>query len=265
MNAVAQQQKKKTEPDEWDEMMERYKATGSVELRNQLVIHYGYIANTVAAQMYGLSSNYAQIEDVVNEGILAIIDCLEKFNPERGASFKSYAFKRVQGAVIDFVRKQDWFPRRVRVNARNIMDAHDALRNELMREPTDREIAGRLGMPLESYQKNTYEAANSLIFSFEGVIENMTFSGDQQGLTASSSASPENTLMQKELMEMLKDAIDSLSPRERLVITLYYYERLKLSSIAKVMGVTDQRVSQISSRAVMKLRQQMQQYLKGGS
>lgn len=249
--------------EELEALMLRYKETRDIALRNELVLHYSYIARTVAAQMYGLSSNYAQMEDVVNEGILAIISCIEKYDPEKGASFKAYAFKRVQGAVIDFVRKQDWFPRRVRVNARNIMNAHDELCSELMREPTDEEVAGRLGMTAEEYKKNTYEAANSLIFSFEGVIENMASSGEQLNALTHESNSPENKLVAKELLEVLKGAISELSEREQLVITLYYYEHMKLSSIAKVMNISDQRVSQISARAVMKLRKTINSYMKG--
>lgn len=255
--------KQEHSPEELQELMLEYKRTGDIHLRNQLVLHYSYIAQMVAAQTYTLSSNYAQVEDIVNEGILAIIDCIEKYDPAKGASFKAYAYKRVQGAVIDFVRKQDWFPRRVRVNAKNIMEAHDQLCGELFREPTDQEIADRLGMSLETYQKNSAEAANSLIFSFEGVLENMLSSDNQTDIFSGQSSSPEGELAKKEMLHVLREAIQSLSERERLVVTLYYYEHMKLSSIAKIMGISDQRVSQISSRAILKLRTVMEHYMKG--
>ncbi|MBR5486047.1 MAG: FliA/WhiG family RNA polymerase sigma factor [Oscillospiraceae bacterium] len=263
MNTAELQAETVLTPEEAEELMREYKRTNDINIRNQLVMHYTYIARVVATQMYGLSSNYAQLEDIVNEGIIAIINCVEKFNPERGASFKSFAFRRVQGAVIDFVRKQDWFPRRVRMNAKNIVEAHDKLCNELMREPTEQEIADHLGMTLEQYQKNSYEASNSLLFSFEGVMENMTYTGTQINALTYDSSLPENQLAQKEMLETLTAAIESLSEREQLVITLYYFEHLKLSSIAKIMGVSDQRVSQISSRAVMKIRKIMVDYMRG--
>lgn len=250
----------KADVEDLELLMLEYKQTGSKELRNQLVMHYSYIARTVAVQMYGLSSNYAQVEDIVNEGILAIIGCIEKYDPSKGASFKAYAFRRVQGAVIDFVRKQDWFPRRVRVNARNIMTTHDQLCNELMREPTEEEMSQRLGLSLKDYRKNSHEAANSLIFSFEGIIQNMATTGNQLNVFAGDSSLPESRLDQKELRQALQEAIESLSERERLVVTLYYFERMKLSSIAKIMNVSDQRVSQINTRAILKLKKKLEDY-----
>lgn len=249
-----------------EQVMLQYKQTNDLELRNQLVEYYSYIAKTVAAQTYTLSSNYAQVEDIVNEGIIAIINCVEKFDPSKGVSFKVYAFKRVRGAVIDFVRKQDWFPRRVRVNARNIMEAHDQLCNQLMREPTDQEMADRLGMTLAEYRKNSCEAANSLIFSFEGVVQSMATGGAQNEysqLVAQGGNLPESSYAKKELREVLKDAISSLSEREQMVLSLYYFHNVKLSSIAKIMGVSDQRVSQINTRAVLKLKKIMADYIEG--
>lgn len=241
-------------------LMLRYKKTRDIQLRNQLVMHYSYIARTVAVQTYGLSSNYAQVEDIVNEGILAIISCIEKYDPQKGATFKVYAFRRVQGAVIDFVRKQDWFPRRVRSNARNIMAAHDQLCNELMREPTEEEISQRLGVSVEEYRKTNHEAANSLIFSFEGILQNMVTSGSRNNGLISNSGLPETQLDKKELRQALVEAIDALSERERLVVSLYYFEHMKLSSIAKIMDVSDQRVSQINTRAILKLKQKLEKY-----
>lgn len=264
MNAVAQSSQK-TEPtiEQLNELMMQYKQTHDLKLRNELVLHYSYIAQIVAAQAYGISSNYAQVEDIVNEGIIAIIDSIEKYDFEKGSSFKTYAFKRVRGAVIDFIRKQDWFPRRVRVNARSMLEAHEQLCKELSREPTDKEIAGRLGIGLKEYEKNSCEVANSMIFSLEGIFENMMPNNEEVNLSADAYSSPEGELVKEEFIQVLKDAIDSLSERERLVITLYYYEHMKLSSISKILNVTDQRVSQISGRAVMKLRTTMLQYMKG--
>ena len=263
MQALAGQ-KNKEDAEKWNALLLEYKKTKDEALRSELILHYSYIASTVAAQMYGLSSNYAQMEDVVNEGILAVIDCLEKFDPDKGASFKAYAFKRVQGAVIDFVRKQDWFPRRVRVNARNIMEAHDSLCSELMCEPTDQQIAQRLGMTIEEYRKNSYEASNSLVFSFEGILENMASSAERMLLLSDEEASlPEDRLLRQELTQVLAQAIEELSDRERLIISLYYYEHLKLKNIAQVLEVSDQRVSQIHTRAILKIRKKIQKYIRG--
>ncbi len=244
-------------------LMLRYKETRDVQTRNQLVMHYSFIAKTVAIQMRGISANYAQVEDIVNQGIITLIDCVEKFDPSKGIQFKSYAFMRVRGAVIDFVRKQDWFPRRVRMAAKNVSAAHDKLCNELMREPTMQEMADYLEIPLEVLNKNFGEISNSVMLSFEGIIQNIYQGGNVLSDYLDENFVPENSIFKKELHDTLQTEIEALSERERLVITLYYYEHLKLSDIAKILKVSDQRVSQINSKAVMKLKNKMERYMKG--
>lgn len=244
-------------------LMLEFKENNDPELRNQLVLGYSYIAKSVAVQMRGIFQNYAQMEDVVNEGILTLMDCIAKFDPGKGIKFESYAFMRVRGAVIDFVRRQDWLPRRVRVNAKSIAAAHDLLCNELMREPTQQELADRLDMPLDTLSHHYSEISNSVMLSFEGLIQNVNQMGDILENSIDENAVPETTVFQSELRAALKDAIDSLSERERLVISLYFFEHLKLSEIAGILEVSEQRVSQINTRAVLKLRQKLEAYVKG--
>lgn len=244
-------------------LMLEYKKTGDIQTRNRLVMHYSFIAKTVAVQMRGISANYAQVEDVVNQGIIALIDCVEKFDLSKGIKFKSYAFMRVRGAVIDFVRKQDWFPRRVRMAAKNVAAAHDKLCHKLMREPTMQEIADYMETPIDVLNKNYGEISNSVILSFEGIIQNIYQGGNILSDYLDENFVPEDRIFKKELHETLQKEIEALSDRERLVVTLYYYEHLKLSDIAKILKVSDQRVSQINSKAVMKLRRKMEKYMKG--
>lgn len=244
-------------------LMQQYQECRDVKIRNELVMHYSYIAKTVAMQMRGIASNYAQLEDVVNQGIITLIDCIEKYDPAKGIKFESYAFMRVRGAVIDFVRKQDWLPRRVRLTAKNISEAHDKLCNQLLREPTQQELADYLNMPLATLAKYYSEMSNSVMLSFEGLIQNVNQMGDLLENFMDEDSVPENSIFRRELRETLQEAIDTLSERERLVITLYYYEHLKLSDIAKVLEVSDQRVSQINSKAILKLKYKMEKYMKG--
>lgn len=260
MNATTESKKMAEDP---ISLMKEYKETGDLELRNQLVMHYSYIARTVAVQMRGISSNYAQVEDVVNQGVITLIDCVERFDINKGIKFESYAFMRIRGAIIDFVRKQDWLPRRVRLTAKNITITHDQLCNELLREPTQQEIADRLGMTLDKLTKYYSEISNSVLLSFEGLIQNVNQMGDLLENFLAVDSLPEKNIFKQELRETLKEAIDSLSERERLVVTLYYYENLMLSDIAKILNVSDQRVSQINSKAILKLRGKMENYMKG--
>lgn len=243
-------------------LMTRYKATGDVKLRNELVLHYSYIARVIAVQMQGVFANYAQMEDVVNEGVIALIGCVEKFDVSKGIKFESYAFMRVRGSVIDFVRKQDWLPRRVRQATKDIFAAHDGLCNELMREPTHQEIAERMNMPLKSLYKYYSEVSNSVMLSFEGIIQNAAQKEELLESFTDHNPPPDSNIYQQELKQELKNAIDTLTDNERLAVTLYYYEHLKLSNISKVIGVSEQRVSQILSKAIQKLRSKMNNYIK---
>lgn len=261
MNATAERKKEAVEDP--ISLMKQYKECGGQDIRNRLVMHYSYIARTVAIQMHGISANYAQVEDIVNQGIITLIDCVERFDLEKGIKFESYAFMRVRGTVIDFVRKQDWLPRRVRMTAKSITQAHDQLCNELMREPTQKEIAERLDMPIDKLVKYYGEISNSVLLSFEGLIQNVSQMGDLLENFMTEDSLPEKNIFRQELRETLKAAIEALSERERLVVTLYYYENLMLSDIAKILGVSDQRVSQINSKAILKLRKKMEEYMKG--
>ncbi len=244
-------------------LMRQYKESRDVGLRNRLVMHYSYIARTVAIQMHGIYSNFAQMEDIVQQGVLTLIACVEKYDPGKGIKFESYAFMRVRGSIIDFVRKQDWLPRRVRQTVKEIFAAHDQLCNELLREPTQQEIADRLGMPVKTLYKYYGEAANSVMLSFEELIQNVSQMDSLLENFYDKNSLPESNLYKQELKSLLEEGIESLTENERLAVTLYYYERLKLSDISKVLLVSEQRVSQILSKAIQKLRYKLEKYVKG--
>lgn len=249
--------------EEFLSLIRQYHETGDREIRNDILLHYSYIARTVALQMRGISANYAQLEDMVNQGVLTLIDCIDRFDPDKGIKFESYAFMRVRGAIIDFVRKQDWLPRRVRVTSKNINAAHNELCNELLREPTQQELADRLGMSVDTLSKHYGEISNSVMLSFEVLIQNITQMGDVLESAQDDELGPEARVYWKEMRETLRDAIQSLSEREQKVVTLYYFENLKLSDLAKIFGVSDQRISQILSKSIQKLRFRMEKYMKG--
>lgn len=241
-----------------------YRQGGDAELRNKLVMHYSYIAKSVAVQMRGITGGYAQVEDVVNEGILTLMDCLDKYTPEKGMKFENYAYMRVRNANIDFVRKQDWVPRRVRRAAREMSDAYNLLSTRLMREPTGRELAEHLGVSEETVAKNLADTSAGAVLSFEdmlagalpGAVEAASIVGGGEAEL------PEQGLMQDELRGELIQAIEALTEKERLVVSLYYYEHLKLHEIAEIMGVTESRVSQTHSKAIMRMRSRLTAYMR---
>lgn len=253
----------KTDPEEITRLLAAYHETGDTEIRNQIVMHYSYVAKACAIQLRGVYQNYAQLEDIVNHGIITLIDCVDRYDAEKGKRFESYAYMRVRGAIISLVRQQDWIPRRVRMLSKKVQQAHDALCNRLMREPTREELCTELDMTEEALEKADLEIANVSMLSFEGLIQNTNQMGDLLEDFSDENSKVDNNIYQKELHKTLTEAIEQLSDRERLVITLFYYERMKIADIAEILGVSIQRVSQLSSRAVMKLRRRMEEYMKG--
>lgn len=240
-----------------------YKQTGDISKRNEIVIGFGYIAKSSAMQLRGIITGFAQIEDMVNHGMVTLIDCVEKFDPSKGIKFESYAFMRVRGSIIDFVRKQDWIPRRVRSMAKEINNVRSLLSNELMREPTQEEIARKLDISVKKLNQYCGEIENASLFSFEELIQNINQMGDVIDNPFNTDSSPEKKILRSELRNVLKQAIESLSDRERLVVTLYYFENMNLSEISEILEVTIARVSQINAKAVSKIRVKIEEYIKG--
>lgn len=242
-------------------LLEQYLKDPDIELRNELVLLYSYIPKTVASQMRGITSSYAEVEDIVNNGMITLIDCIEKFDPEKSGNFEPYAYSRIKCANIDFIRKQDWLPRRVRKTARDITQAFDELSNQLLRSPTNKELADYLQVDEETIHKHYREISNSVLLSFEALLSGV--SDDPAEDSPADTQLPEATLLKQELSQKLAEAVDSLTEKERLVISLHYYEHLKLCEIAKVLKVSEARVCQTRSKAILKMQKYMKDYMKG--
>ena len=259
MSTTNKKYEKNAEIEEW---MKQYKISRNLELRNNILVYYSYIAKSVAAQMRGIINSFAQVDDMVNHGVITLIDCIEKFEPEKGIQFESYAFFRVRGSIIDFVRKQDWVPRRVRKMSKEIKGAYDALSVEYLREPTDSEIAEYLKITETQLQKNYLEVSNGITISFEGTIgENIQQTSKENSLTDYENA-PENQILKSELEIKLAEAIDTLKEQEKIVISLHYFEHLKLKEIAQILQVSESRVSQINTKVLLKLQNKLTSYVK---
>lgn len=243
------------------ELMLRYKQTGDLEIRNQLVMHYlGSVKKTVMSMRSILPANM-QYDDFINQGVLALIDCIDKFDPSRGASFDTYIFKRLRGSVLSYMRKQSWLPYRVRSARRTILQEQDALTAELSREPTQAELCERLDMSMEDYDRYIAEIANAEMYSFEDLLENASQLINHAGSEDGEQISPEERVMQEELCQVLQQAIDALPKREREVITLCYYENLNLREIGEVLGVSQQRASCARTSGLAKLSKKLSDYL----
>jgi len=243
------------------EVWEEYLATKDIDLRNDIVLAYSNLVKVIALKMRGAYKNYAQLDDVVNQGIIAMIDAVEKYDPNRGIKFETFASVKVKGAMIDFIRAQDWIPRRLRKSAGELEATFNKLCSDFGRQPTHAEIAKAMGLNTEQLDRIMEQTYNFNILSYEEVVWQKMQNAGEELSDDSIEESPEGKLMEDELRQQLAGAVDSLADRERTVVSLYYYEKLKLKEIAQVLGVTESRVSQIHSAAILKMKKALTEYV----
>jgi RNA polymerase sigma factor for flagellar operon FliA len=241
------------------ELWRDYKEDGTSDARERLILHYSPLVKFVAGRVAaGLPQNIEQA-DLVSYGIFGLIDAIDKFDPARGFKFETYAISRIKGAIIDELRSIDWVPRSVRSKARSIERAYSKLENELLRTPEETEVAQELGV-----SEGELAQPRSQI-SFVGLValDELLTAGDRgSGTTVGDTVAdrvndPVAAFEVDEMKHVLADAINRMPDRERLVLTLYYYEGLTLAVIGQVLGVTESRVCQIHTKAILQLRSRL--------
>ena len=237
----------------WDE----YKKTNERRLRDQLIVMYSPLVKYVAARVAVGLPQHVDGSDLVSYGIIGLIDAIDRFNPVRQVKFETYAIPRIRGAIIDELRAIDWVPRSVRAKARAVEQAYASLEASLLRTPTDAEVATELGISEPELQEILRQisfvgvAALDEVFMVGGDRADRTTLGDT---IPDSTAGPVAMFEDKESKEILAQAIMQLGERERTVLSLYYYEGLTLAEIGEILGVTESRVCQIHTKAVLQLR-----------
>jgi RNA polymerase sigma factor for flagellar operon FliA len=244
------------ESEQLEKMWVEYKQTRDQTLRDKLILHYSPLVKYVAGRVgVGLPQNVEQA-DLVSYGVFGLIDAIDKFEPDRGYKFETYAISRIKGAILDELRSIDWVPRSVRAKARSLERAYAKLEAEHHRSPTDDEVAAELGLT-----GNQLQSALSQI-SFVGVAAlDELLSGGERGETttlgdtvADSADGPVGAFEVEEMRQILAESINRMAEREKIVLTLYYYEGLTLAEIGRVLQVTESRVCQIHTKAVIQLR-----------
>ncbi len=237
-----------------------YKSSGQKSDRDRLILVYAPLVKYVASRVaVGLPQNVEQ-GDLVSYGMFGLIDAIEKFDLERGFKFETYAISRIRGAILDELRSIDWVPRSVRAKARALEQAYGKLENELRRSPTEAEIAVELDLTDDQLQTTLSQISFIGLAALDEVMgggergESMTL-GDT---VADSGQGPMAAFEVVEMKQILADAINGMPEREKLVLTLYYYEGLTLAEIGRVLGVTESRVCQIHTKAVLQLRSRIQ-------
>lgn len=246
-----------------DELWTAYKQTRDVDLKWALVMRYEGLVKNAALQIRGIYSSFAQVDDIVSEGIFTLLNVVDKFDPSKGIRFETYISKRIRGMVVDLARKQDWLPRNIRKRAKEIDNAISTLSSELGRFPSDDEIADLLGVTPAKYQKDAANAALSNLLSLDALMDAKEREGYQFELRSQDTrGQPDEELQERELQKILAQAIESLRENEQIVLSLYYEKNLHMKEIAQVMDVSEPRISQIHTRAIQKLRVYMESYMK---
>jgi RNA polymerase sigma factor FliA len=244
------------------DLWRRYKAGGDTAARERLVVAYSPMVKFVAGRLGAGLPSHVDDADLISYGLMGLIGAIERFEPERGIKFETFAMTRIRGSIIDELRSLDWVPRSVRARAREIETAQTRLEHELQRAPTEEELADKLGLTEDELQASLLEIANSSVYALDELWAISDSSGDQVSLLDTISdptaADPQEALDTSEVKDRLAEAIESLPEREQLVVALYYYENLTLREIGEVLGVTESRVSQLHTKAVMRLKGHLQ-------
>jgi RNA polymerase sigma factor FliA len=239
-------------------LWQEFKCTGDRALRDRLILTYAPLVKYVAGRLGSGLPAHVEEGDLVSYGLLGLIGALERFDPGRDIKFETYAIARIKGSIIDELRSMDWVPRSVRARARDIERAIADLESRLTRAPTDEEIAARLGITEDEFQDSLLEISRSSIAALDELWASPGSSGDAVALIDTiedpTAAEPQAAMAHTELREALGDAISRLPEREKLVVTLYYYEELTLREIGEVLGVTESRVSQLHTKAILRLK-----------
>jgi RNA polymerase sigma factor FliA len=239
------------------DLWRRYKASGSDRAREQLVVAYSPLVKYVAGRVaVGLPQNVDQA-DLVSYGIFGLIDAIEKFDLERGFKFETYAIARIKGAIIDELRSIDWVPRSVRAKARSLEKAYAKLESKLHRTPTDSELAEEMGVTDAQLQQTFSQISFIGLVALDETLSGAGERGETMSLgdtVADAEPGPMAAYEVEEMRQILADAINGMPEREKIVLTLYYYEGLTLAEIGQVLGVTESRVCQIHTKSVIHLR-----------
>ena len=247
---------------ELKDLWRRCKEDGDERARERLVVAYSPLVKYVAGRMASGLPSHVEEGDLISYGLIGLIGSIERYDLDREIKFETYAVARIRGAIIDELRSLDWVPRSVRAKARDVEKLHSELENRLGRAPTEEEMAKKLGVSVDDFRNTLLEIANSSVLALDDLWTVADPDGGQVSLLDTirdpHAVDPEEAIDTVELKDRLAEAIESLPDRERLVIALYYYETLTLREIGDVLGVTESRVSQLHTKAVLGMRSHLQ-------
>lgn len=230
-----------------------YSKMQAKDAQYRLVERYAPLVKRIAYHLLARLPASVQLDDLIQAGMIGLLEASGKYNAEKGASFETYAGIRIRGAMLDEVRKGDWAPRSVHRNARMVSDAIRIVEARTGRDAKDQEVAAELKVSLDEYYALLGDTLGSRLFSFDDLFQ-AGEQGDSEAAMGSTHSEPFRDLEDERFQKALAEAIDGLPEREKLVLSLYYDEELNLKEIGQVLGVSESRVSQLHSQCAARLR-----------
>ena len=249
-----------------EELWLHYRKTRDPKIREAFIKQYAPLVKYVAGKVAMGMPHNVEFDDLVGFGVFGLIDAIDKYDPEKNVKFKTYAVTRIRGAIFDELRQIDWVPRSVRQKTREIESTISSLEAQLGRTASDHEIAGALGMDEAEYLKTIQKISGTSILS----LNDVWFSGDENdkvsigdSIESPSSLNPDVMVEKDEIRRVIVEAINELPDKEKKILVLYYYEDLTLKDIGRVLEVTESRVSQLHTKAILHLRSKLTNIRKG--
>lgn len=230
-----------------------YKESRDIKLRNIIFTKYSDLVTKVAVQLAPNYNKYIDLDDLISYGNIGLLDAIEKYDMDKGVKFETYASIRIRGAIIDEIRKLDWVPRSTRQKFKIVEKAIEEVENTLGRSASMYEIANYLSIPTEELEEILAQMSSYAIISMDEQILELVNEMSANTINQNQ-LTPEDITVREEIKQSLTKAIESLQERDRLIITLYYYEEFTLKEIGKILNITESRVSQLHTRALSRLK-----------
>ncbi|MDR0389167.1 MAG: RNA polymerase sigma factor WhiG [Spirochaetaceae bacterium] len=244
----------------------KYRKTRNPEIREGFIKQYAPLVKYVAGKVAVGMPHSVEFDDLVGFGVFGLLDAIDKFDPNKNVKFKTYAVTRIRGAIFDELRSIDWVPRSVRQKTKEVEDAISSLEAQLGRTATDQEIASSLGMNEDEFLKTIMKISGTSVLS----LSDVWFSGDEndkvsigESIESPSSYNPDVIVEKEEIRRVIIESINELPDKEKKILVLYYYEDLTLKEIGQVLEVTESRVSQLHTKAILRLRSKLTNIRKG--
>lgn len=238
-----------------DEIWKKYAKTKDRKLKQMLIEEYVGLVKIIAGRMYNYYGSKIEYDDLIGFGIIGLIDSIDKFDINKNIKFETYAQIRIKGSIIDNIRKLDWVPRSLRKKSKEIQEGLKILENKLGRMPSNEELAKYLKLPIKEVE---YTLADTVNFNITSLEELILSQSEYYINSYREKTTPENMLEKKEMKRILGDIIDELPEKQKLVVSLYYYEELTYKEIGTIMKLSESRISQIHSKAIYNIRNKLE-------